>query len=276
MGYSAIGDVVFVLSPINLKEWWPRYSAIVDQFGYNMKTDQEAADLLSGYIKNIAMPLIEAQDRIEGKNVLVCGAGPSVLDNLVDIKDYGLLDGTVIFAADGATTACMEIDVVPDFIFTDLDGRMDDIVAAQKQGAIVVVHAHGDNISSLNNWIPRLLEGRALIGSTQIRPRPDVHNLGGFTDGDRCVFWAEGLRAAAIALVGMDLGNMIGRYSKPELTQDVIASPEKRQKLLVAKELLAWLATWSISALFNLTGIYATIPGIPNREITKFAWDKGE
>jgi len=264
---------VFELSPINLKEWWPRYSAIVDQFGYNMKTDQEAADLLSGYIKNVAMPLEEAQTRVEGKNVIACGAGPSILDNLVAVKDYGFLDKTLVFAADGATTACLENEVIPDFIFTDLDGRMEDIVVAQKQGAIVIVHAHGDNIPALQSWIPRLLEGRAMIGSTQIRPRPDVHNLGGFTDGDRCVFWAEGLRAAKIALIGMDLGNRIGRYSKPELTQDVIASPEKRQKLLVAKELLSWMATWSVSKLFNLTGIYTNISGIPYREITKFTWD---
>ncbi len=238
-----------------------------------MKTDQEAADLLSGYIMKVAMPLSVAQKRVEGKNVLVCGAGPSILDNLSVIKDRGLVDDSLVFAADGATTACMEFDIIPDFIFTDLDGCMEDIVAAQKQKAIVVVHAHGDNITKLNSWIPRLLEGRAIIGSTQIRPRPDVHNLGGFTDGDRSVFWAEGLRAAKIALIGMDLGNMIGRYSKPELTHDVIASPVKRQKLLVAKELLSWLATWSISALHNLTGIYTNIPGIPNCEITKFTWD---
>ena len=261
------------MSPINLKEWWPRYGAIVEQFGYDMKTDQEAADLLSGYIKNVAMPLEVAQKRVEGKNILVCGAGPSIQDNLVAIKDYGLLDDTVVFAADGATTACMENEIIPDFILTDLDGRMEDIVVAQKQGAIVVIHAHGDNIPALNLWVTRLLEGRAMMGSTQIRPRPDVHNLGGFTDGDRCVFWAEGLRAAKIALAGMDLGNMIGRYSKPEMTQDEMASPLKRQKLMVAKELLAWLATWSISTLFNLTGIYTSIPGIPFREITNFTWD---
>ena len=261
------------MSPINLKEWWPRYGAIVDQFGYDMKTDQEAADLLSGYIKNVAIPLEVAQERVEGKNILVCGAGPSIIENLEAIKDYGVIDDTVIFAADGSTTACMENEIVPDFILTDLDGRMEDIVSAQKQGAIVVIHAHGDNIDALNSWVTRLLEGRAMMGSTQIRPRPDVHNLGGFTDGDRCVFWAEGLRAAKIALIGMDLGNMIGRYSKPEMTQDEIATPLKRQKLMVAKELLAWLATWSVSKLYNLTGIYTSIPGIPYREIINFTWD---
>lgn len=265
--------MVLDLSPINLKEWWPRYGAIVEQFGYEMKTDQEAADLLSGYIVNAAMPLSDAQAKVEGKNVIACGAGPSIPNNLVEIKDYGLLDDAVIFVADGATTACLEQDITPDFILTDLDGNMEDIISAQKRGAVVVVHAHGDNIHALETWITRLLEGRALIGSTQIRPRPDVYNLGGFTDGDRCVFWAEGLKAAKIALAGMDFGNMIGRYSKPELHHDVIASPVKRQKLLIAKELLSWLATWSESILFNLTGIYSTIHGIPYREIPTFTWE---
>ena len=264
---------MLIVSPINLKDWWPRYSAIVDQFGYDMKTDQEAADLLSGYIRNVAMPLEVAQEKVEGKRVIVCGAGPSISENLAEVKDYGLLDDTVVMAADGTTTACMEQEIIPQFIFTDLDGRMEDIVAAQKQGAIVVVHAHGDNIPALNTWVTRLLEGRDMIGSTQIRPRPDVHNLGGFTDGDRCVFWAEGMRAAQIGLIGMDLGNTIGRYSKPELTTDIVASPLKRQKLVVAKELLSWLATWSLSQLVNLTGIYSNIPGIPYREITTFTWD---
>jgi uncharacterized Rossmann fold enzyme len=256
-----------------LKDWWPRYGAIIDQFGYEMKSDQAATDLLSGFIKNVALPLLVAQEKVENKNVLVCGAGPSIIENLIAIKDYGLLDDAVIFAADGATTACLEQEVKPDFIFTDLDGNMQDIITAQKQGAVVVVHAHGDNIPALEMWIPRLLEGRAMIGSTQIRPRPDVHNLGGFTDGDRCVFWAEGLQAAKIAFIGMDFGNVIGRYSKPDLPTDIVASPVKRQKLLVAKELLSWLATWSESKLFNLTGIYSTIPGIPYREIPTFTWE---
>jgi uncharacterized Rossmann fold enzyme len=155
---------------------------------------------------------------------------------------------------------------------TDLDGDMEDILAAQNQGAIVIVHAHGDNIPALELWVPRLNQ-RKSIGSTQARPQPGAYNLGGFTDGDRCVFWAEGLHAAKIALAGMDLGNLIGRYSKPELTTDIVAPPLKRQKLQVAKELLSWLASWSESALFNVTGVHAQIPGIPNRRIEEFSWE---
>ncbi|MFW9832093.1 MAG: 6-hydroxymethylpterin diphosphokinase MptE-like protein [Candidatus Thorarchaeota archaeon] len=260
------------MSPIDLKDWWPRYGAIVEQFNYSMKTDQEATDLLSGYIMKVAMPLEKAEEIVRGKHVVICGAGPSIHDNLIDMMDNGLLDNTVIFAADGATTACLELDVVPHFILTDLDGRIEDIEQAHQQGTVVIIHAHGDNIPKLKSWVPRLLQGRLIMGSTQIRPRPDVHNLGGFTDGDRCVFWAEGLYAKKIALLGMDLGKTVGKYSKPELTRDVLASPVKRQKLLVAKELIAWLATWTESQIINLTGLFTSIPGVPNQEINKFTW----
>ncbi len=261
------------MSPIDLKTWWPRYQAIIDQFGYNITTDQEAADLLSEYIKHVAYSLVDARKKVQGKNVVVCGAGPSICQNLEHVVTNIAFEDAIVFAADGATTACLEYEVVPDFILTDLDGNMDDIVAAQQQGAIVVIHAHGDNIPALQLWVPRMRQSQTM-GSTQARPQPEVHNLGGFTDGDRCAFWAEGLGAKRIALVGMDLGNIIGKYSKPELDQDIRANPIKQQKLLVAKELLSWLATWSESHIVNLTGIYTSIPGIPNRDIAEFAWDE--
>lgn len=259
------------MSPIDLKTWWPKYTAIADQFNYSISDDQKAANLLSEYIKHVAYSIGDARDQVQGRNVLVCGAGPSICQNLDALLSNSVLDDVVVFAADGVTTACLEKDVIPSFILTDLDGKMEDILAAQQQGSIVIIHAHGDNIPALNRWIPQFKLNRT-IGSTQARPQPDVHNLGGFTDGDRCVFWAEGLLAAKIALVGMDLGNFIGRYSKPELTRDVLATPLKRQKLSVARELLSWLATWSESQLINLTGVNTSIPGIPNQDIEKFTW----
>ncbi len=264
-------NLVFVVSPIDLKTWWPRYAAIIDQFSYDVRTDQEAADLLSQYIKHVSFPLEEARNIIKGKNVVVCGAGPSIKKNLEAAIATGLFEDSIIFAANGATTACLEKEVKPHFIMTDLDGNMEDILAAHQDGAILIVHAHGDNISALNAWVPRFNQ-QQIIGSTQAKPQPGVHNLGGFTDGDRCVFWAEGLLGARIALLGMDLGKFIGRYSKPGLTRDVLATPLKRQKLSVARELLSWLASWSQSQLVNLTGVNTSIPGIPNARIKTFTW----
>ena len=143
--------------------WWPRYQAIIDQFGYNITTDQEAADLLSEYIKQVAYPLVEARKKVQGKHVVVCGAGPSICQNLEHVVTNIAFEDTVIFAADGATTACLEYEVVPDFILTDLDGNMEDIVAAQQQGAVVVMHAHGDNIPALQLWVPRLKQSHTMV-----------------------------------------------------------------------------------------------------------------
>ena len=247
------------MSPIDLKQWWPRYQQILDQFQYSITKDQEATNLLSEYIKQVALPLGNLRKVVQDKHVVVCGAGPSILMNLEHIVTNITFENTVVFAADGATTACLEYGLVPHFVMTDLDGKMEDILAAQDRGAIIIVHAHGDNIPALNLWVPRLKQ-RQSIGSTQARPQPGTYNLGGFTDGDRCAFWAEGLHAAKIALAGMDLGNLIGHYSKPELTTDIVAPPIKRQKLQVAKELLTWLASWQEKAVFRLRCSWTTGP----------------
>lgn len=260
------------MSPIDLKQWWPKYQQILDQFGYNITKDQEAANLLSEYIKQVALTLGDLRTTVQGKNVVVCGAGPSITANLEHIVTNITFEDTIVFAADGATSACLEYGLIPNFVMTDLDGNMEDILSVQDQGAVVIVHAHGDNIPALELWVPRLKQ-RQSIGSTQARPQPGAYNLGGFTDGDRCAFWAEGLHAAKIALAGMDLGNLLGRFSKPELTTDIVAPPVKRQKLQVAKDLLSWLATWSESELFNVTGVHVRIPGIPNRRIEEFTWE---
>ena len=41
-------------------------------------------------------------------------------------------------------------------------------------------------------------------------PVKNVYNFGGFTDGDRSVFWAEEFGAKEIILIGMDFGIHIG------------------------------------------------------------------
>ena len=107
----------------------------------------------------------------------------------------GVLQKFVTVVADGATTALLHVaKAVPDVIVTDLDGVVSDIVSAQRQGSIVVIHAHGDNIEQLNSFVPDFPRA---IGSTQVEPRPNVYNFLGFTDGDRAVFLAAAMGAKA-------------------------------------------------------------------------------
>jgi uncharacterized Rossmann fold enzyme len=138
----------------------------------------------------------------------------------------------------------IENKIKPDIVVTDLDGNYKFLQKAEKNGAILVVHAHGDNTDTLKRLVPKL--GK-LVGSTQVAPVENVHNFGGFTDGDRSVFLAEEFGAKKIVLVGMDFGNSIGKYSKEK-----VKDPElKKQKMQAGKRLLEMLAKQSRSQLVD-------------------------
>jgi len=109
----------------------------------------------------------------------------------------------------------------------------------------MVVHAHGDNSEKLY-----LVKGfKNCIGTTQTKPLGNIHNFGGFTDGDRCVFLASHFRARKIILFGMDFGSTIGSFSKSK----VVNKNVKIRKLRRGKKLLEWLALKSSSELYSTT-----------------------
>lgn len=244
---------------MELAKWWPRYLEIVRRLNLVIEEDQRAADILADLLKNRATQLSALRGLVAGKPVLVFGAGPSLARDLGKALDCGLHKVCTVIAADGAVSALLARDVVPDILVTDLDGNAEDILRASKLGALLVVHAHGDNIDRLLSLVPRIA-GR-VVGTTQVEPRENVYNFGGFTDGDRCAFMAEELGATVIALAGMDLGSLVGKYSKPWLSEDVVAWPVKRAKLEIARELLEWLASFARARLYNLTSSGTDIRG---------------
>lgn len=179
---------------------------------------------------------------------MVLGAGPSLEEDLKGILENGVLGGFVLVSADGATTAVLQIaKAVPRIVVTDLDGRIRDLLQADGAGAVMVVHGHGDNISKLEEYVPKLVNK---IGTTQVEPRPNVYNFGGFTDGDRAVFLAVEMGARLIVLAGMDFGQEVGKYSKAKPGSMSV----KRMKLKIGKELLEWLATRTSIPLYDVTG----------------------
>jgi uncharacterized Rossmann fold enzyme len=210
-------------------------------------------------------PLNELKKKFKNKHVIIFGAGPSLENNLSEFVSNGLEKSFALAVADGATSALLERSVSPHVVVTDLDGYMEDIVEASKLGSTMVIHAHGDNIDAMREWVPKIIEKRrtSVFGTTQVEPSPPiVHNFGGFTDGDRAAFLAEEMAAETIVLAGMDLGTTIGEYSKNRTSSFSSRQEEskwlanKRTKLRFAKELLEWLATWSRAegGLFNATG----------------------
>ena len=123
-----------------------------------------------------------------------------------------------------------------------------DILGLSNQGALPIVHAHGDNIDKIEKFVPKL---DCLLGSTQVKPTKNVFLWGGFTDGDRACFIASHYHPKRIILTGMDFGNIVGHWSKPNRLEDFPASKRKSIKLEIAKELISYLrANSNIEYLF--------------------------
>ena len=222
-------------------DWFPYYQGIRSEFGYDSEQDQEAAKILSEMIKKKALDPKVLQKKIKHKNVIVVGAGPSLEDEKA-LKFIKKNKKFVKIAADGAVQFLIENKIKADIVVTDLDGNPAALKKAEKAGAIMVVHAHGDNTAVLKKLVPKF---KKLVGSTQVMPVENVHNFGGFTDGDRGVFLAEEFGAKKIVLVGMDFGNRIGKYSKKKVKDAEL----KKQKMEAGKRLLEMLAKQSRSQL---------------------------
>lgn len=210
------------------------------EYGYSTEKDQNAAEMLSNMIKRKALRVSQIQKKIEGKEILVIGAGPSLEKNIEFIKKNKKY---VKIAADGVVEILLNKKIRPDLVVSDLDGNPKYLRMAEKLGAIMVIHAHGDNEDAVTKLVPKL---RNIIGSTQVMPVEKVYNFGGFTDGDRCVFMAEEMGAKSIVLVGMDFTDQTTKYSKGKTNNEKI----KGRKLKQAKRLLEILSKRSKSMLF--------------------------
>ncbi len=207
---------------MEFSEWEPLYTEILADFDFNRSEDVASArilaDLLHGRAGALAGAPANLRSIISGRDVAVCGNAPSLASEINSI-----MPDQIVIAADGATTVLMANRIIPDVIVTDLDGTIEDIISASEKGSFVVVHAHGDNIPAVRSVVP-LLGGRVL-GTTQSEPFGDIHNFGGFSDGDRCVFLAKASGAASVMLFGFD-------YDDPDVN-DV-----KKKKLGWAKRLI--------------------------------------
>ncbi len=200
---------------MNYADWEPRYCEILDYFGFDRALDEEAARLLASLLDRDN--LLSLASLTEGNVVTVCGNAPCLKDDIGGIRG-------IVFAADAAAEVLEKHGVRPDVIFTDLDGATDCFIDMNREGTIVVIHAHGDNMPLLRHWVPRF-PGK-VVGTTQAEPLPHVYNFGGFTDGDRAVFAADEFGASEIVLAGFDL-------------DDKNVDPMKRGKLFWARKLLA-------------------------------------
>ncbi len=205
---------------MEFKDWAPIYEEILRDFGWSKEKDEEAAKLLSRLLAGKSSNVSILRKKIEGKDVLVCGNALTLSSDI----DRITTDKYLVIAADGATSTLLEKGIVPDIIVTDLDGYIPDEIKANRKGALMVVHAHGDNMSRLDN----VRNMRGVIGTTQAEPLENIYNFGGLSDGDRCVFLAHEFSARSITLAGFDLSD--------EKVTDI-----KKKKLKWARKLISMI-----------------------------------
>ena len=223
--------------------WESKYREILKDFGYSRKKDSQSCKLLDSLLPK-KMGTKKIRDLIENKPVFVVGAGPSLPSCISILKKYKKITKIV---ADGATRAIIENDLKPDIVVTDLDGDIKSLKKAGRTNTVMVVHAHGDNSEKIH----LVKNFKNCVGTTQTKPIGKVHNFGGFTDGDRCVFLASNFKAKKIILLGMDFGTRIGKYSKIS----VVNRNTKIAKLRRGKKLLEWLVQKSESEFYSTTKI---------------------
>ena len=237
---EAINSNLSALPFVKFVDWFPYYQGIRAEFGYSSEKDQEAARMLSDLAKKKSVDAKSLERKIKGKNVIVIGAGSGLEDERA-AKYVKKNKNFVKIAADGAVQFLIENKIKPDIVVTDLDGNPAFLQKAEKAGAMMVVHAHGDNMHLLKKLVPKF---KKIVATTQVSPLENVYNFGGFTDGDRCVFLADEFGAKKIILLGMELDSP-GKYSKEK-----VKDPElKKQKMQAGRRLLEMLAKQSKSEL---------------------------
>jgi len=199
--------------------------------------DRRATDLLTSMLQPIdPNPLLaKLSEIISGRQIVVCGAGPSLKRQ---IESFSETEDSVFVVADGATSVMLEIGLHCDVVVTDLDGNVDHLIQAKNNGSLLIVHAHGDNMERVTSIVPRL---GAVLGSTQVEPTERAFLWGGFTDGDRACHVVCDYSPESIILAGMDFGDTVGKWSKPGHDSHFSAGERKQIKLEIAEELISRL-----------------------------------
>ena len=195
---------------MEFEEWEPFYLQIVRDFGFCREDDEAVAAELDRLLGGIRATEAELRAVFRGKTVTVAGNGPSLAD------DLGPTDG-VLVTADEATTVAMEKGLRPAVLVTDLDGKVEDQVRANAQGTVAVVHGHGDNRAAVRKWAHRFT-GKT-VATSQSTPKGRLLDFGGFTDGDRAVFFADHFGAREIRLVGWDFEHPSAKDESPARKQ---------------------------------------------------------
>jgi 2-amino-4-hydroxy-6-hydroxymethyldihydropteridine diphosphokinase len=188
---------------VEYSRWAPVYEQIRQEFGFSWTREEAAAARLRALLPPPALerPAERLAARLRGREVVVVGLAPGTGPPPLWRRPFTPA-GVAVVAADGAASTCLEGGIVPDVVASDLDGPVPSEVTANRRGALVVVHAHGDNVALLEEWVPQF--PGELAGSWAGPPGDGLLDDGGFTDGDRAAFLAESAGASRLLLWGFD------------------------------------------------------------------------
>jgi len=213
----------------------------------------------------------------EANNIFILGGGPgssSFLENVINVnakiisekekngpqdsleynemifnkitnkfKNYGInIFGkkNLLIAIDGCVNLLLNAKIIPNIIFTDLDGLTYEIATdVRLKESLFIIHAHGDNIDKIKKFKDFILEHANIIGTTQTYSKFPIINHGGFTDGDRALFFLKNILndLQTIYLIGYEFGNIVGFHSKPAYKENTPANYTKQKKLIFGKKL---------------------------------------
>jgi uncharacterized Rossmann fold enzyme len=197
----------------DIEWWWDFQDSIDDQFGFSRIRE----DVATRFASRIFTQKGDISVHVKDRDLAIVGAG---INSFTDIPESDLL------VADGALRACLERGTIPEFIVTDFDGYISDLIWASEHGSKVIVHTHGDNLAAMYRYSSYIRP----ICVTSTYPSAGTSCWGGFTDGDRALMMALSLGCKSVQLVGFDfskIGDYSGKYS-----------PRKLEKLAWAKKIV--------------------------------------
>ena len=193
--------------------WWDFQDQINTQFNFSRIREEVATRMVAH--SDIVKTSISHYFR--GRDLVLIGAA---INQSLSIPNSSLI------VADGALRACLEKDIIPELIISDLDGYLPDMLWATQNGSKIIIHAHGDNISRVHQYSDKLNP----ICMTSTYPSDSTFCWGGFTDGDRATMMSLSLGCASIKLLGFDF-NKVGSFSGEY-------SPRKIEKLVWAQRII--------------------------------------
>jgi len=252
---------------MEFEKWEPFYHQIVEDFEYDEEEDFNAGKVLSGLIEDVNTEEVgsELGKLLSGAEVYIFGGGPSLARDIPRIFKRNDREPPVLsedgerpepvlpqemgfrqiwVAADIATTTLLNYGIIPNIIITDLDGIVDDHLLANEKGAFLVIHAHGDNIDKLKEFVPKVKSRDKVLGTMQTSPEvfPNLVNFGGFTDGDRGVYLGDYYGTKSMLLVAFNFRDPSRKRGvEAPVENDDPAMKIKAKKLTWANVLIAML-----------------------------------